>query len=85
MARPTKRRTAQSYARDIEAINRLRTAILLDRDADPRVSALAVEQIDTLTRTLVGLIPSDPRADTIPAPPAFGGLDKPVKQKRTGT
>lgn len=52
--RPTKKRTAKSYARDVESLSRLRMAILLN---EGERGQKAVEGIDTLVKALIVLMP----------------------------
>jgi len=56
MSRPVKRRTVQSYRRDVEHLTRLRTAIKLDSKLDKSLAQKAFSEIDTLMNTLVDLI-----------------------------
>jgi hypothetical protein len=55
MSRPIKKRTAKSYARDIEALGRLRTAILMDNSIDAVAMGRAMVQLDKLVSALIEL------------------------------
>jgi hypothetical protein len=55
MSRPIKKRTAKSYARDIEALGRLRTAILMDSSIDAVAMGKAMVQLDKLVGALIEL------------------------------
>ena len=55
MSRPIKKRTAKTYARDVESLGRLRTAILMDNSLDAVARGKAVVQLDKLVNELVGL------------------------------
>lgn len=56
MSRPVKRRTVQSYRRDVENLNRLRVAIKLDTQLDRTLSDKACLEIDKLMATVIDLI-----------------------------
>lgn len=56
MARPVKTRTADTLRRDVEALNRLRSALMLDKSLDAAKVKESVGLIDSLTNNLVGLI-----------------------------
>jgi hypothetical protein len=56
VARPVKPRTGRSYARDVEALVRLRAAIMLDPSIREGKIDEATAQIDALVSTLRGLI-----------------------------
>lgn len=57
MPPPVKKRTSKSYARDIEALARLRTSLLLDRSIPKAGADTAIADIDRLTTSLADLIP----------------------------
>lgn len=52
MARPVKRRNVKSYQRDIEALGRLRTALVMDSSLDWTLVKSTIENIDSLMRSL---------------------------------
>ena len=54
--RPTKKRTAKSFASEVLILSRLRMAIRLDRSLPCELSERAAEQIDALETTLIALI-----------------------------
>lgn len=56
MSRPVKGRTVVSYRRDVESLNRLRTALKLDSKLPKPLVAKASTEIDTLVDTLIKLI-----------------------------
>ena len=56
MARPIQKRTAESYQRDIEAIGRLRTAILMDTSLDQKLGKSAVSSLDDSVEKLRAII-----------------------------
>ena len=56
MTRPVKKRTAKSYARDVETLVRLRAAITLDDSADWALAQKAIKQIDATIEALKPLI-----------------------------
>jgi hypothetical protein len=58
MPRPVKRRTVQSYRRDVETLTRLQTAIKLDSKLGKPLATKACKDIDTLMGTLIELIRS---------------------------
>jgi hypothetical protein len=58
MPRPVKRRTVQSYRRDVETLTRLQTAIKLDSKLGKTLAIKACKDIDTLMSTLIELIRS---------------------------
>lgn len=55
MSRPIKKRTAKTYARDIETLGRLRTAILMDNSIQPAAMGKAIIQLDNLVKALIEL------------------------------
>jgi hypothetical protein len=54
--RPTKKRTAKSFASEVMTLTRLRMAIRLDRSLPRELSEKAVLEIDALESTLIQLI-----------------------------
>jgi hypothetical protein len=54
--RPTKKRTAKSFASEVMTLTRLRMAIRLDRSLPRELSETAVTEIDALESTLIKLI-----------------------------
>lgn len=56
MPRPIKKRTAKSYLRDVEALNRLRMAIRIDPGLDVEQADRAIVHIDRLVGSLLILI-----------------------------
>jgi len=52
MARPVKKRTGRSYARDVETLVRLRAAIQLDTTIGEGDTSKAAAQIDGLIETI---------------------------------
>jgi len=52
MARLVKKRTPQSYRKDIDNLGRLRTAILIDRDLSADLVMEATKGVDSLIETL---------------------------------
>lgn len=59
MSAPIKVRTSKSYVRDIEALGRLRSAIMIDPSLRAASAAEALTRIDELIRALVALIPRE--------------------------
>ena len=55
MSRPIKIRKVKSYARDIESLGRLRTAIQMDGSLDGRAVTRAMQKIDETIRCLIEL------------------------------
>jgi hypothetical protein len=55
MARPVKTRDVRTYARDIEHINRLRMAIMMDSSIDSARAKEISDKIDSLTADLIAL------------------------------
>jgi len=53
MARPVKIRDVRTYTRDIEHINRLRMAIMMDSSIDSELAKQMCDKIDSLTADLV--------------------------------
>jgi hypothetical protein len=58
MPRPVKRRTVQSYRRDVETLTRLQTALKLDSKLEKPLVIKAGQEIDMLMNTLIELIRS---------------------------
>lgn len=58
MPRPVKRRTVQSYRRDVETLTRLQTALKLDSKLEKQLVIKAGQEIDMLMNTLIELIRS---------------------------
>jgi len=58
MPRPVKRRTVQSYRRDVETLTRLQTALKLDSKLEKHLVIKAGQEIDMLMNTLIELIRS---------------------------
>lgn len=56
MPRPVGVRTAVSYKRDVESLNRLRVAIKIDKRVNQVITNKAVQEIDMLIETLIQLI-----------------------------
>ncbi len=56
MPRPVKRRTVQSYRRDVETLTRLQTALKLDSKLGKKLVVRACQEIDILMNTLIELI-----------------------------
>jgi hypothetical protein len=67
MARPIKKRTAKSYTRDAEHLNRLRMAIRLDPSVDADTMVVAFRQIEALIETLSTLALSAEAVEDDPA------------------
>jgi hypothetical protein len=55
MARPVKTRDVRTYTRDIEHINRLRMAIIMDNSIDSARAKEISDKIDSLTADLIAL------------------------------
>jgi hypothetical protein len=55
MARPVKTRDVRTYTRDIEHINRLRMAIIMDGSIDSERAKTISDKIDSLTADLIAL------------------------------
>jgi hypothetical protein len=55
MARPVKTRDVRTYTRDIEHINRLRMAIIMDGSIDSERAKEISDKIDSLTADLIAL------------------------------
>ena len=55
MARPVKTRDVRTYTRDIEHINRLRMAIIMDGSIDSERAKAISDKIDSLTADLIAL------------------------------
>lgn len=55
MSRPVKARTADTYQREIQALLRLRSAIVLDSGADKTIADRAIEHIDALVKDVIAL------------------------------
>ena len=58
--RPIKKRTAVSYARDAEAITRLRTAIFLDSTVNTKLKKKALDVLDDAVQVIVEIRDSNP-------------------------
>jgi len=55
MSRPIKRRRVENYNRDVEALGRLRTAIMQDTSLDATAINDAITDIDRLMKSLITL------------------------------
>lgn len=55
MGRPVTARTVEGFSRDIEAINRLRISVLLDRTIEETVRFKVGGQCDELMKSLLNL------------------------------
>ncbi len=60
MPRPVVPRTRRTYQRDLEALSRLRTAIMIDMTLTREAQRVVVKQIDGLTTALVELFEQSP-------------------------
>lgn len=58
MPRPVKRRTVQSYRRDVETLTRLQTALKLDSKLEKSLVTKTCQEIDMLMNSLIELIRS---------------------------
>lgn len=64
MPRPVRRRTAEGYKRELEAITRLRTAVLMDSTIDKPLSKQLIADIDKLTDTILLVVRKQPAKKT---------------------
>jgi hypothetical protein len=62
--RPTKKRTAKSFASEVMILTRLRMAIRLDRSLPNELSIQACREIDDLEGTLIALIAAKEKDET---------------------
>jgi hypothetical protein len=62
--RPTKKRTAKSFASEVMTLTRLRMAIRLDRSLPRDLADAAVVEIDALETTLIKLISEKEKSNT---------------------
>lgn len=64
MARPTGQRTARTYVRDIEHLNRLRSDVLINQRLDDTARKDVINQIDSLVSSLLVMINLLAKTDT---------------------
>jgi hypothetical protein len=65
MPRPVKKRTAKTYRRDVEALGRLRTALLVDLEIDSDLRKQALDNIDTLIGSLAEILKEHEKQPTL--------------------
>ncbi len=79
----TKRRTGRGFEREIQALQRLRTAIVLDERIAVDLHSKALEQIDALVTTLTKLMRLGINAaDSTPPPPMVEEGEEPAIIRR---
>lgn len=81
MAAITKRRDGKGYEREIQALTRLRTAIVIETRIDLETHTRMLDEIDALIRSLSDLIRRNLNAaDSTPPPPMAAGEGTVIEQ-----